>query len=137
MKCLAIDFGEKKSGLAISDDTASIAIPFAIVPTINLERKIQEILETKKITHIIIGESVNSKGEHNKVFEETKSFMQILKEKYCDRISNKDLEIVLEKEFFTSKHARQEDGRKDIDDRAAALILQRFLDRDFIKRNKK
>ena len=137
MKCLAIDFGSKKVGLAISDDSATIAIPFCILPTKDLENKIEEILKTKNITHIVIGESVNSKGEHNKVFEETESFIQILKAKYYDRLLNKDLEIVLEKEFFTSKHARQEDGRKDVDDRAAALILQRFLDRDFIKRNKK
>jgi hypothetical protein len=30
---------------------------------------------------------------------------------------------------MTSKHARQEDGKQEVDDRAAALILQRYLEK--------
>jgi RNase H-fold protein (predicted Holliday junction resolvase) len=48
---------------------------------------------------------------------------------YSDRAESGDLQIFLEKEFFSSKHARSEDGKREVDDRAAALVLQRYLDR--------
>jgi RNase H-fold protein (predicted Holliday junction resolvase) len=89
---------------------------------------------------IVVGESVNSKGEHNPIFEQTKKFVDKMKEKYEARILNNEIQFIYEKEFMTSKHARSVDEGKNnlgkhvaVDDRAAALTLQRHLDKVNLK----
>ena len=129
MKYIGVDYGSKKSGLAVSDDLGTIAVPLKIVPTEQLEVELDYMLQNVLFERIIFGESVNSKGIHNTVWEEAKNFVDKLKEKYEARIINGELETHFEKEFLTSKHARYLDNEKDIDDRAAALILQRYLDK--------
>jgi putative Holliday junction resolvase len=130
MKYLGIDFGSKKCGLAVSDDRGTVAVPLKIVPTEDLEKEVDYILSNVLFERIVFGESVNSKGEHNAVWELTKKFADSLKEKYEARFLNGEIEIKFEKEFLSSKHARYLDNEKDVDDRAAALILQRFLDKE-------
>lgn len=144
MKYLAIDYGSKKSGIAVSDDRGTIAVPFKVVATTDLEVELDHMLGNVLFERVVFGESVNSKGEHNKIFEETKSFVDKMKEKYEARILNGEILFVYEKEFMTSKHARDVDEGKNnfgkhivIDDRAAALILQRHLDKENLKNKKK
>ena len=140
MKALAIDFGSKKSGIAVSDDRGTIAVPFKVVPTEELENEIDHMLGNVLFERIIFGESVNNKGEHNDIWTKTQSFANKIKDKYEARILNGEIQFVFEKEFMTSKHARNIDEGKDnlgkhiaIDDRAAALILQRYLDKQNLK----
>lgn len=137
MKYLAIDYGTKKSGIAVSDDRGTIAVPFKVVPTQELEAELDHMLGNVLFERIIIGESVNSKGEHNPVWEHTKKFVDRMKEKYEARVLNGEIKFEYEKEFMTSKHARSVDEGKNnlgkhiaVDDRAAALILQRHLDKE-------
>ena len=134
MKYLSIDYGSKKCGIAVSDDRGTVAVPLKIVPTEKLESELDTMLQNVLFERIVFGESVNSKGIHNTVWEETKKFVDKLKEKYEARIINNELAIKFEKEFLTSKHARYLDNEKDVDDRAAALILQRFLDKENAKK---
>jgi putative Holliday junction resolvase len=134
MKHLAIDFGTKKCGLAVSDDRGVLSVPLAIVKTENLDEEILKILENSLFKKIVVGESVNQKGEHNKVWEETLKMVERLKNKVST--SPNKIEFVFEKEFFTSKHARVVDEEGAVDDRAAALTLQRYLDKQNQKEKK-
>ncbi len=133
MKYLSVDFGAKKCGLAVSDDKGTVAVPLKIVPTESLEAELDHMLSNVLFERIIFGESVNSKGIHNHIWEKTQSFVNMMKEKYEARVLNGEIEFKYEKEFLTSKHARYLDNEKDIDDRAAALILQRYLDKVNVK----
>lgn len=130
MKYIGLDYGTKKCGLAVSDDRGVVAVPWKIVATNELLSELAEMLKNDKFKRIVVGESVNSKGEHNTVFAEVEKFVGVLKNEYANRFENSELEIFFEKEFFSSKHARSEDGKHEVDDRAAALILQRFLDKE-------
>lgn len=140
MKCLSIDFGSKKCGIAVSDDRGTVAVPFKVVQTEELEKELDAMLSNVLFERIIFGESVNNKGEHNDIFNQTKNFVDKMKEKYEARILNGEIQFVYEKEFMTSKHARSLDEGKNnlgkhiaVDDRAAALILQRYLDKKNLK----
>ena len=69
-----------------------------------------------------IGESVNSQGQPNQIANAIEEF--ILK------LQSLNLPIHKEKEFFTSVEARKLGSQNgQVDDKAAALILQRYLDR--------
>ncbi|MDQ1282073.1 MAG: putative pre6S rRNA nuclease [Patescibacteria group bacterium] len=126
MRYLGIDYGVKKIGLAISDEGGSFAFPFLIFANSSKENsveKIFKIIEEKKIEKIVIGESLNLKGEENKILKEAKSFSEKLKEKT-------NLEVYFEKEWLSTIEARRFQDRHDADDSAAAIILQRFLDKE-------
>ncbi len=130
MRYLGIDYGAKKIGLAVSDEGGSLAFPFLIFTNSSKENsveKIFKIIEEKNIEKIVIGESLNLKGEENKILKEAKSFSEKLKEKT-------NLEVYFEKEWLSTIEARRFQDRHDADDSAAAIILQRFLDKE-AKRN--
>jgi len=124
-KYLAIDYGSKKIGVAVSDAEGKFAFPFSIVLNKNKDKSLEEIiqiLKEKQIKDVVVGESVNLRGEANSILEESKIFVKKLQEKI-------DIEIFFEKEWLSTVEARRFDDRKNADDSAAAIILQRFLDK--------
>jgi putative Holliday junction resolvase len=133
MKYIGLDYGTRKCGLAVSDDRGMVAVPWKIVATGELENELSEMLKNEKFKRIVIGESVKSDGTHNEVFAKVEEFIKMLSDKYFKEIEAGNLELILEKEFFSSKHARISDGKQEVDDRAAALILQRFLDKQAVR----
>jgi len=123
MRFLGIDYGTKRIGVAVSDENIILAFPKGILlNNLNIFKNIGEILKTENISEIVIGESVNFKGKENIVSKEIKTFISELKDKF-------NLPIHEQKEFLTSVEARRFQKKKEVDDSAAALILQRYLDR--------
>jgi len=128
MKFLGIDYGTKRIGLAISDERGVLAFPKEIIPAgSEAITQIGEIIKKENIEEVVVGESVNFHGEPNIVSAEIEKFISKLEESF-------NLSIHKQKEFLTSVEARksQDDKSKKVDASAAALILQRYLD----KRNK-
>ncbi len=130
MRILGIDYGSKRIGIAVSDEEASFAIPRTVLPNdAKILDEIAKLVSEESISKIVIGDP----GD-NAISADVKSFVAKLEEKFT-------LPVILEKEFMTSMHVSQFQGRKPIarqekqdtspkrDDSAAALILQRYLDR--------
>jgi putative Holliday junction resolvase len=123
MKYLAIDYGTKKVGIATSDDEGVFAFPCMIAPNDkSLIGDIKEIIKAMGIHEIVIGDSIDENGKPNEVMKEVRKFAVILENEL-------DLPLHFEKEFMTSLEARRFQGKHIVDDSAAALILQRYLDR--------
>jgi putative holliday junction resolvase len=141
MRFLGIDYGTKRIGIAISDENGRLAFPKEIIfNDKNLIDKIGEILRKEKIDEIVVGESVDFSGKLNILSAQIDFFIKDLEGKF-------GFPIHKQKEFLTSVEARKsKDGKKDlnqkqahsklkqkksghIDASAAALILQRYLDK--------
>ncbi len=136
MKYLGIDYGSKRVGVAISDEDGSIAFPKVILKNdLSLLDNIFDICEKEKISAIVLGESHDLSGKPNKIMGSIEEFKQNLE-------GELDMPIYYEKEFLTSVFARGNEGKsinnskkvkKDdkgrVDSSAAALILQRYLDK--------
>lgn len=124
MKYLGIDYGSKKVGFAESDEEGRMAFPMMIAPNNkSLMKDVIEIVHAMRINTVVIGESVDQKGKPNPIAKEAREFGVAL-EDACD------VQVVFEKEWFTTVEARKQPEAKDnVDDAAAALILQRYLDR--------
>lgn len=136
MKYLGIDYGSKRVGVAISDEDGSIAFPKVILKNdLSLLDNIFDICEKEKISAIVLGESHDLSGKPNKIMGSIEEFKQNLE-------GELDMPIYYEKEFMTSVFARGNEGKsinnskkvkKDdkgmVDSSAAALILQRYLDK--------
>jgi putative Holliday junction resolvase len=140
-KFLGIDYGTKRIGIAISDDGGRMAFPKEIILNdINFFKKIAEILKKEKIDEVVIGESVDFSGKLNALSARIEIFIEDFKEKF-------GIPIHKQKEFLTSVEARKSGNTKEIltqkqshsrlkdkkrghiDSSAAALILQRYLDK--------
>lgn len=125
MKYLGIDFGGKRVGIAVSDDTGNMAFPHSVMfNDKNLLDNVEKIVKEENIGSIVIGESKDFKGEPNKIMAEIEGFKKILAE-------NLKLPVHLEPEFLTSAQAERIQGKTDLHDAAAAaIILQSFLDKN-------
>lgn len=140
-KFLGIDYGTKRIGVAISDANGTLAFPKEIILNdADTFKRLSEIIEKEKIREIVIGESVDFSGKLNALSARIEVFILELEEKF-------QLPIHKQKEFLTSVEARKpKDAKKSfspsqahskvkqiksgrIDASAAALILQRYLDR--------
>lgn len=121
MRLLGIDFGDKKIGISISDETGTFAFPKEVIE--NNESaisKIATLVLESRIDKIIFGLSQNSQGEENPIMKIARVFADELK-----KITEK--EVLFQNEAFSSVHARI-DSEKNIDASAAAIILQRYID---------
>ncbi len=136
MKRMGIDYGSKHIGVALSDEGGRIAFPHSILDRSKRSGLDIAVLAAKEgVAEIVIGESLDFFGKPNTIMTEIAKFAMELGEQT-------DLPIHFEKEFLTSHHATPQKGksglnarqtklseRTPIDASAAALILQRFLDR--------
>ena len=138
---LGIDYGTKRIGIAISDENHVLAFPKEIVLNdLNTFKKLGDIIKKEKVGEIIIGESVDFSGKLNALSGRIEVFILELKERF-------KLPVHKQKEFLTSVEARKSGINKKslnspqshskikqkksgrVDASAAALILQRYLDR--------
>jgi putative Holliday junction resolvase len=121
---LGIDYGTKRIGVAISDENGTLAFPKEIIlNNSSTFKRFSEILKAENVSEIVVGESLDFDGKENKVMQEVKEFIAQITQMFS-------LPVYLEKEFLTSVEARRfHEGIDRTDASAAALILQRYLDR--------
>jgi len=141
MRFLGIDYGTKRIGIAVSDENNTIAFPKEIILNdINTFEKIGNIIKKENIGEIVIGESVDFSGKLNVLSGRIEVFILGLSERFKFPVNK-------QKEFLTSVEARKIGKKKGdynpsqahskvkqiksgrVDARAAALILQRYLDK--------
>jgi putative Holliday junction resolvase len=124
MKLLGIDYGTKKVGIAISDESGHFAFPYTKLKNDkNLIKGIADICQQEKVGLIVVGQPIDYHGKDNPIMEDIKAFALKLAEAV-------NLSVKFENEILTSKEAEQVLGRdEDTDARAASLILKSYIDR--------
>ena len=123
-RILGIDFGSKRVGVAVSDDSATIAQPLVVLKnTKTLLSDIEAIIAEQKVEEIVIGESKDFKGKDNPIMEQINDFVGQLS------LIN-GMPVHFEPEFLSSHQAQQLQGKNDmLDASSAAIILQSYLNR--------
>ena len=141
-KLLGIDFGDKRTGLAVSDPSRIIASGLYQISVGGMQKtaaKISEIIKEEKITGgIIVGLPINMDGSHGPRAEHAEKFARILSELLAADESTASLPIVMMDERMTtmaaSRYLNETDTRGQkrkqvIDTLSAQIILQNALDR--------
>ena len=131
MKYLGIDYGTKRVGIAVSDDSGTLARPVAVLKnTSSLLSEIEQMIATENIGHIVIGSS-----EGNKVQEDITELIGQLTlttmlpvEKMIEAFSSVEAHGRMGKESKNARSTKAPSKPTDLDARAAAVILQRYLD---------
>jgi len=130
---LGIDNGEKRVGLALSDPLKIIATPFRTLLVHNTNQVIREldkIIDEQDVELIVVGNPLGMKGQQT---VQTKRVME-----FTDKLRDIGYKVMLEDERLSSVSAKrimieQESktgyNKELIDQTAAAIILQQFLDK--------
>ena len=130
---LGIDNGEKRVGLALSDPLKIIATPFRTLLVHNTNQVIREldkIIDEQDVELIVVGNPLGMKGQQT---VQTKRVME-----FTDKLRDIGYKVILEDERLSSVSAKRimieqeiKTGynKELIDQTAAAIILQQFLDK--------
>ena len=135
-KVLAIDFGSKRVGLAISDELRMLARPFNFLENTNrLHKEILALIEHEHIGCVIVGLPRTLSGTDSEFTTTVREFAAKLFAKldakniehhlYDERLTSVMAQANIA-EFGWSKSKREEKFRKD--EEAARIILQEWLD---------
>ena len=132
MKYLGIDYGEKRVGIAVSDEDGIMAFPLDVLSNDKrLVTRIREICKREKAEVIVIGESKDLAGKDNAIMQGARALVSALKKEV-------GLPVSWESELFTSAEAERIQGKHGmLDASAAAIILKSYLDKRGAKTQKK
>ena len=129
-----MDIGERRVGLAVSDELGMLAHPFQTVQWNGLNNfvvTLKQIIADEKIAKLVVGIPYNLNGSLSKKTEEVKKISDQIKDKL-------GIEVIEIDERLTTKMAEQalhavgkkpSKNRNKIDQVAAVYILQSYLDR--------
>lgn len=122
MQRMGIDFGTKKVGIALSDESGVMAFPHSVMPNDEkLLSNIEALIANRSVAEVVIGYSLNNAGEPNPVHALVEEFMMNL-------TLATGVPIHLEPEQYSSQQAAQITGKNSqTDAAAAALILDSFI----------
>ncbi len=134
-KYLALDYGEKRIGLAISDPTRTIARPYQTLTVTSLKKlisKLQKIIESENITKIIVGLPLTLKGTDSRKTEEVREFVRELQSRLSVPVETAD-ERLTTVQAHSTLHAlgkKPSKHRDRVDQYAAVHLLQTILDKE-------
>ena len=131
-RILAVDYGLKRTGLAVTDPLRIIATALETVPTLDLLKFLIKYLEKERVDEFVVGMPKTLMNEDSQIAPQVRIFVEELKKTF----PNKPIHLVDER--FTSRMAIRTmlDGgmkKKDrqvkgnVDKISATIILQSFL----------
>ncbi len=133
-KILALDYGKKRTGIAVTDELQLIASGLTTVPTSELISFLEDYISAENVGQIVIGEPRQMNNEPSESEELIKSFLKELMAKFPE------VSVARQDERFTSKMAvsamvegglrkKKRKNKALIDEISATLILQAYLNR--------
>ncbi len=124
MKYLGIDYGEKRIGVAISDDFGKMAFAFCVTENSNkFLEYLKNLIKEREINTIVLGLPLGFSMQETEMTKQVKSFGKFLQKEL-------DIEIIFQNEILSTKEVEKSGSasKNMTDASSAALILQSFLD---------
>ena len=132
-RILAIDYGAKRTGLAVTDPLKIIASALEVVPTHHLESYLSSYFQAEEVELVVIGMPTNTDGTATNATPLVKAFVNRFKKVFPNK------KVVLHDERFTSKLAfdamitgglkkKDRQNKGTVDKVSATIILQSYLE---------
>ena len=123
MRVLAIDYGAARTGVAVSDATGTIARPLGVVSRAASDdglAELRSLVLQHEVERVVVGLPLTLRGEHGAQAVETDAFVEALR-------AAVDVPVEMYDERFTTALAERDGGAADEDARAAAHLLESYL----------
>lgn len=135
MRIMALDYGSKTVGVAVSDELGLTALP---LETIKREKenklrktlaRIEEIIKEKSISLIVLGKPLNMDDSEGERVEKSLVFKEALEKRIGLEVLWQDerLSSVEAEEILADSGIKKEDMKRYIDSVAASVILREFM----------
>jgi len=126
VRVVALDFGSARTGVAVSDETRTLARPVCVVERAATEPgldRLAALVAEHDAELVVVGLPLTLKGERGEQARATEAFVEILRERLSVPVETED-------ERFTTDLAQQSGGTAQEDAVAAAYLLQGWLERE-------
>jgi putative Holliday junction resolvase len=131
-RILAIDYGQKRTGIAVTDELQIIASGLTTIPSATTIDFLKDYFSKEKVSKVLIGEPKQMNGEPSQSTEIIEHFVKKFKSFFPD------MPVVRVDERFTSKMAfqtmidsglkkKQRQNKDLIDEISATIMLQDYL----------
>lgn len=134
MRILALDHGSQRIGVAISDELRMLAHPREFIPAepfANVVERLKTLVREQEVELIVVGMPRNMDGSYGEAATKVREFVTVLREVICIPVRTWDERL----SSVAAQRALKEAGRhgsknirKRVDQSAAAVILQSYLD---------
>jgi putative Holliday junction resolvase len=132
-RIIAIDYGTKRVGLAVTDPLQMIATPLDTVHAKDVITYLEQYLQREAVEAFVVGQPLQLDGTDSQSAVHVEKFVSLLRKKFPDQ------QVFRTDERFTSKIAqhtllmagKKKKDRQDkqlLDKISAVLILQTFLE---------
>lgn len=135
MRILAIDYGRKRMGIAVTDPSQIIAQGLETVPAAEIFDFLKKYFLTEEVERIIVGEPFHEDGNPAQLAEEINLFCKKIERMFPEiPVSREDERYTssMAKEFVMNSGLKKKDRRDKsrVDKIAAALILEGWMNRN-------
>jgi len=132
-RILAIDYGTKRTGLAVTDPLQIIANGLDTVATPDLFAYLEDYLSREEVTLFVVGEPLHADGSPAQIAHLVVGFVRKLRKKYPDipvemideRYTSEEAKLIIRNSGLKKKKRRD---KSLVDKISAVLILQDYLD---------
>ena len=132
-RVLGIDYGDSRIGLAMSDPLKIIASPFKTIRNEGNEKCLQvfqSLIKDKDVEAIVVGLPMGLKGQETVQTKKVREFANLLYAlKLPIHLEDERLSSVSAEKSMIQQNIKTGHNKGLIDQRAAAIILQQFLDK--------
>ena len=133
-RILALDFGEKRTGIAVTDELRLIASGLTTVATKELIPFLKDYLDKEKVDIFVVSEpkQMNNTASESEqyikpfIIELSNSFPDVLIERQDERFTSK---MAFQSMLDSGLKKKQRRNKALIDEISATLILQSYLER--------
>lgn len=133
MRILALDPGTKRIGVAVSDETKTIAQPLEWIPAepfAGFLERLKQLLVEKEIDLVLIGLPRNMNGSYGPAAQKAEAFAAALRSAITVPIKMRDerLTSLQANKMMIQGGVRRDKRKEKVDKMAAAILLQSYLD---------
>jgi putative Holliday junction resolvase len=133
MRILALDYGTKRIGVALSDELKMMAHPREFLPAEPFSEvlvQLKTLIREEEVELILVGMPRNLDGTYGDSAERARQFVTVLREAICIPIRTWDerLTSVAAQRALREAGVRSNKQRSRIDQCSAAIFLQSYLD---------
>ncbi len=128
MRILAVDYGEARVGLAITDPTCTICQPLKVVSRSEALKEIGRIIKDCQVKKVVVGLPLNMDGSEGEMASKVKVFAGMIRalgvdvELVDERLTSYEAEGILKQTGLSWRKRK-----KKLDALAACLILESYL----------
>lgn len=133
MRILALDHGTKRIGVAVSDETKTIAQPLEYIPAepfAGFLNRLKTLLAEKEVDLVLIGLPRNMDGTYGPAAQKVEAFVAVLRNAITVPVKMWDERLTSSQanRILIQGKVRRDQRKEKVDKMAAAILLQSYLD---------